>query len=87
MWLPRDMLQFPDLRTFATSIGLAAACVAAAWLAGLFSLPQGWTRLLVGGGAMGACYLIGSLLLDPRLRALAMSMLPGRRGGQGAGAS
>lgn len=87
LWLPRDMLQFPDLRTLATSTGLAAACAAAAWLAGLFSLPQGWTRLLLGGGAMGTCYLAGALLLDPRLRALAMSLLPGRKRGQGADAA
>ena len=79
LWIPREMLQLPDMRTVATSTGVALGCAGGAWMAGLFSLQPGWERLLVGGGAVGVAYVLGVWALDGRLRALVMSLLLWRK--------
>lgn len=75
LWVPREMLQLPDLRTVATSAGVATACAGGAWAAGLFSLQPGWTRLVAGGSVVGIAYVTGVLLLDGRLRDLIASAM------------
>ena len=79
LWIPREMLQLPDMPTVVTSTGAALACAGGAWVAGLFSLQPGWERLLVGGGAMGVAYVLGVLALDGRVRILMMSLLSWRK--------
>lgn len=78
VWVPRDLLKFPDARTVLTAGGVAAGCVAAVWATGLFGLRPGWERLLVGGTLAGLAYCTLVLALDVRIRAQVLALVRSR---------
>lgn len=69
-WVPRSLLQLPDLRVVVTAVSVALFCIVVALLSGMFNLHPGWQRLLVGGGSMALLYALAVLTLDPRVRGL-----------------
>lgn len=74
-WVPRDLLKLPELRVVATAGLLAIAVIAAIPTFNLFQLAAGWPRLLIGGGTVGAIYVLAVLLLDVRVRTMLGDLL------------
>ncbi len=67
---PRELLRFPDARTFLTAVCAAAAFLFAVWGTGLFGYTTPWPRLFIAGGLWLLLYLLPVLAVDGRLRHL-----------------
>lgn len=67
---PRELLRFPDARTFLTAVSAAAAFLVAVWATDLFGYSTPWPRLFTAGGLWVLLYLLPVLSLDGRLRHL-----------------
>lgn len=70
IWVPRSLLQLPDLRTVAIAVAVALAGIAVVVVSGLSGLSPGWPRLLAGGTVLGGFYVLAVLALDSKVRGL-----------------
>lgn len=70
MLCPRELLQFPDVRTFVTAVCAASAYLGAIWTTELFGHTSPWARLFVAGGLWLMIYLLPVLAVDERMRRL-----------------
>lgn len=70
VFVPRSLLQLPDGRTVAIAVSVALAAAGTVLVSGVFDLNPGWSRLCVGGTAMGGLYALGVLALDSRARGM-----------------
>jgi O-antigen/teichoic acid export membrane protein len=69
-WVPRPLLQLPDLRTLLIAGATGSGCVWLVSASGLFGLHPGWPRLLFGGSGVAIVYALVVLAVDPRARKL-----------------
>ncbi len=69
---PRELLKLPDAKAATIAFGAAALFLVAVETTGLFGLVSPWARLFAAGGLWLLLYVLPALVLDARLREVAL---------------